>query len=55
MVFGERPKILDMAKARVQELSKQFPKAKAINPDEVRVIYIVTDDPQKYWKLAAGR
>lgn len=55
MVFGERPKILEAVKARVQELSKKYPKAQAINPDDVRVIYIVTDDPKKYWKLAAGR
>lgn len=55
MVFGERPEILKTAKARVQELSKKYPNAKAINPDEVRVIYIVTDDPKKYWKFAAGK
>jgi formate dehydrogenase iron-sulfur subunit len=55
MVFGERPKILEAAKASVQELSKKYPNAKAINPDEVRVIYIVTDDPKKYWKFAAGK
>jgi formate dehydrogenase iron-sulfur subunit len=55
MVFGERPEILEAAKARVQELSKKYPNAKAINPDEVRVIYIVTDDPKKYWKFAAGK
>jgi formate dehydrogenase iron-sulfur subunit len=55
MVFGERPEILETAKARVQELSKKYPNAKAINPDEVRVIYIVTDDPKKYWKFAAGK
>jgi len=55
MLFGERPKILEAVKARVQELSKKYPKAQAINPDDVRVIYIVTDDPTKYWKFAAGR
>jgi formate dehydrogenase iron-sulfur subunit len=55
MVFGERPKILEQVKARVEELSKKYPKAQAINPDEVRVIYIVTDDPKKYWKFAAGK
>jgi formate dehydrogenase iron-sulfur subunit len=55
MAFGERDKILDLAKKRVEELKKNFPKAQAINPDEVRVIYIVTDDPKTYYKLAAGR
>jgi formate dehydrogenase iron-sulfur subunit len=55
MVFGERSAILEAVKARVHELSKKYPKAQAINPDDVRVIYIVTDDPKKYWKFAAGR
>ncbi|MGC8907901.1 MAG: 4Fe-4S dicluster domain-containing protein [Desulfomonilaceae bacterium] len=55
MQFGERDKILDVTKKRVEELKKKFPKAQAINPDDVRVIYIVTDDPKKYWKYAAGK
>ena len=54
MVFGDREKILEMAKKRVADLKKTYPKAVAINPDEVRVIFIVTDDPKKYWKFAAG-
>jgi formate dehydrogenase iron-sulfur subunit len=55
MTFGERDKILDACKKRVEELKKAFPKAKAINADDVRVIYIVTDDPPKYFKFAAGK
>ncbi|MCL5122974.1 MAG: formate dehydrogenase [Deltaproteobacteria bacterium] len=55
LVFGERPKILEMVKDRVQDLVKKYPKAKAINPEDVRVIYIITGEPQQYWKLAAGR
>ncbi len=54
MVFGDRPEILEMAKKRVADLKKTYPKAMAINPDDVRVIFIVTDDPKKYWKFAAG-
>ncbi len=46
MTFGERDKILDMAKKRVEDLKKSCPKAMAINPDDVRVIYIVADDPR---------
>jgi len=38
----------------VEELKKTFPKAKAIGADDVRVIYLVTDDPKKYFKYAAG-
>lgn len=53
--FGERNKILEACKNRVAELKAKFPKAKALNPDDLRVIYIVTDDPKKYWKYAAGK
>jgi formate dehydrogenase iron-sulfur subunit len=55
MAFGERDKILAAAKKRVDELKKTSPKAQAINADDVRVIYIVTDDPKKYFKFAAGK
>ena len=34
--------------ARVEELKKEFPKAHAVDPDDVRVIYVITDDPDKY-------
>ncbi len=54
MVFGDRQEILDMAQKRVANLKKTYPKAMAINPNDVRVIFIVTDDPKKYWKFAAG-
>ncbi|HMK36178.1 MAG TPA: 4Fe-4S dicluster domain-containing protein [Desulfomonilaceae bacterium] len=55
MAFGERDQILGMAKKRVEELKKTFPNASAVNADDVRVIYVVTDDPKKYYKLAAGK
>lgn len=48
MVFGERKDILAKAEKRVAELKKTWPKAKALDADSVRVIYIVTDDPKKY-------
>jgi len=54
MVFGDRNEILDKAQKRVADLKKTYPKTMAINPDDVRVIFIVTDDPKKYWKSAAG-
>jgi formate dehydrogenase iron-sulfur subunit len=55
MVFGERDKILDMAKKRVEELKKAYPKAAALNADDVRVIFVVKDDPKKYYQFAAGK
>lgn len=54
MVFGDRAAILEKVSQRVAELQKTYPKAKAIDPDEVRVIYIVTDDPEKYYRYAAS-
>lgn len=55
MTFGPRDKMLEKVAKRVEELKKKHPKAQAIAPDEVRVIYIVLDDPKRYWKFAAGR
>jgi formate dehydrogenase iron-sulfur subunit len=54
LVFGERDAIVSTVKKRVEELKKTYPKAKALNPDEVRVIYIVTDDPKKYHEFASA-
>ena len=54
MEFGDRETILALAEARVKELKKSWPKALAIDAEEVRVIYIVTDDPKKYHEYAQG-
>ncbi len=55
MAFGERGKMLEKAKNRVDTLKKTFPKAAALNADDVRVIFIVKDDPKKYYEYAAGK
>jgi formate dehydrogenase iron-sulfur subunit len=55
MMFGERDKMLELAKKRVGELKKSYPKAAALNADDVRVIFIVKDDPKKYYQYAAGK
>lgn len=52
MVFGDRAEILALAEKRVAELKKKYPKAKALDADSVRVIFIVTDDPKKYAEYA---
>lgn len=54
MVFGDRKEILAKVTQRVEELKKIYPKARAIDAEDVRVIYIVTDDPAKYYKHAAA-
>lgn len=55
MMFGERDKILEMANKRVEELKKAYPKAAALNANDVRVIFVVKDDPKKYYQFAAGK
>ncbi|MEM5789629.1 MAG: 4Fe-4S dicluster domain-containing protein [Syntrophobacteraceae bacterium] len=52
LVFGDRKAILDQAKKQVEKLKRTYPKAMALNPDEVRVIYVVIDDPRKYHEFA---
>jgi formate dehydrogenase iron-sulfur subunit len=54
LAFGERDAMLGAAKARVEELKKAHPKAQAININDVRVVFIVTDDPKKYHKFASA-
>jgi formate dehydrogenase iron-sulfur subunit len=54
MVFGGRKEILELAAKRVDELKKTYPQATALNANEVRVIYLVTDEPKKYHQYAAG-
>ncbi len=55
LMFGERDNIVDKAKKRVEELKKFYPKAAALNADDVRVIFVVKDDPKKYYRYAAGK
>ena len=55
LVFGKRDKILEEVKKRVATLKKTYPKAEALNADDVRVIFIVKEDPKKYYEYAAGK
>lgn len=48
MVFGDRDEILAEVDRRVAKLKRRFPKARAIDKDDVRVIYIITDDKERY-------
>lgn len=54
MEFGDREDILKKAEERVAALKENYPKAQAIDADDVRVIFIVTDDPVKYHEFAAS-
>jgi len=52
MNFGERDEMLKLAKERVEALKAKNPKAQLLDADQVRVIYLVVDDPKKYHKNA---
>ena len=52
MVFGDRDEILEMVEKRVKELKKKYPNAHALHPEEVRVIYILTDTDDKFGTVA---
>ena len=54
LVFGERKEILDLTAKRLEALKQSYPKAQALNAEDVRVIYIVVDDPKKYYEYAAA-
>jgi formate dehydrogenase iron-sulfur subunit len=55
MNFGEHQEMLDLAKARLEEVKKTFPRAMLADPDIVSVIYLLTDDPKKYHKFAVAQ
>jgi formate dehydrogenase iron-sulfur subunit len=52
MNFGERSEILKMASERLAVIKPKYPKAQLLDADQIRVIFLVTDDPRKYHKNA---
>jgi formate dehydrogenase iron-sulfur subunit len=54
MNFGDRDEILVMAKNRLATVKKTCPNAKLLDPDDVRVIYLVTEDPMLYHSFAVA-
>ncbi len=52
MTFGLRLEILAKAKARLAEVQKKNPGAMLIDPEEVRVIYLVAHKPELYHSSA---
>jgi formate dehydrogenase iron-sulfur subunit len=52
MNFGDREAMLSMAKERLEGMKAKYPKAQLLDEDQIRVIYLVVDDPRKYWKNA---
>jgi formate dehydrogenase iron-sulfur subunit len=52
LTFGERDEMIKAAEARVAQLKTDNPKAQALDLYDVRVVFIVADDPKKYHKFA---
>jgi len=55
MHFGDRSAILKMAENRLEEVKKAHRRASLILPEAVRVIFLVKDDPEKYYRFAAEK
>jgi formate dehydrogenase iron-sulfur subunit len=53
MSFGDRDEILEKAKKRLDELKPIYPKAELLNHEYVRTIFLVIDDPKKYYEFAS--
>jgi len=54
MNFGDRKEILEKANKRLLEVKEIYKDALLANPDDVRVIFLITDDPKKYHKFAVA-
>jgi formate dehydrogenase iron-sulfur subunit len=48
MAFGDRDAIMAQAKEHLARAKKKYPRAQLLDPDSVRVIYLVGDDPNLY-------
>jgi formate dehydrogenase iron-sulfur subunit len=54
MNFGDRKDIIERANKRLEEVKKVCSEAMLANPDDVRVIFLLADDPKKYHKFAVA-
>ena len=54
MNFGDREEMLAMAKKRLAAVKKTRPKASLLNADDIRVIYLVEEDPNLYHTFAVA-
>jgi len=54
MNFGERSEMVALAKNRLSIVKKANPKAALLDPDDVNVIYLVTEKPSLYHEFAVA-
>jgi formate dehydrogenase iron-sulfur subunit len=53
MQFGDRKTIRKMAEDRLDEVKKIYRRASLVNPEAVKVIFLLKDYPEKYQQFAA--
>ena len=54
MSFGERKEILEKANKRLESIKERYKEAMLTSPEDVRVFYLLIDDPKKYHKFATA-
>ncbi len=54
MNFGDRKEMLEKANKRLDEVKKVYKSAMLANPEDVRVIFLLADDPKKYHQFAVA-
>jgi len=54
MNFGDRNTIIEMANKRLAEVKGTYKDAMLADPGDVRVIYLLVDDPKNYHKNAVA-
>ncbi len=52
MNFGDRDKMVELAQKRLSEVKGKYPKATLTGIDDLRVFYLLADEPKAYHKYA---
>jgi len=53
MSFGNRDKMVTLANNRLREARRKYPKARVTGLDDLRVFYLLADEPEKYHQYAS--
>jgi len=53
MNFGDREKMVALAKKRLREVKSKHPNAVVTGLDDLRVFYLLVDKPKKYYRFAS--
>ncbi|MGX7950298.1 4Fe-4S dicluster domain-containing protein [Oleidesulfovibrio alaskensis] len=55
MNFGEREEMLKLARTRLEKVRKEHPRAMLADPDDVSVIFLLADDPERYHEYSVAQ